>query len=459
MENKKIHFLGIGGISQSALALILKNRGNFVSGSDKVKSEETERLEAAGIDVTIDGVSKHIKDADIIVVSAAIKYDDKELLLAKSLNKTIFSRAQMLGKIARTFKKVISVSGSHGKTTTTGMIAKIFCDAGKDPTVHVGGNLSFIDKNVRVGSGDYFITEACEYVDSFLELESDVSIILNVQKDHLDYFKTFSNIKKSFNKFAKNTKDGGIVVYNADDKNACMKFDHRNIGFSACGNGVVCAKNINEYLPGKFEYDCYLLGKNLGKIQLGTYGKHNVLNSLSAVCCTLEENVDFSVIQKSLKEFLGAARRFENYGELFGTALVHDYAHHPTEIKATIALAKEVAKGDVFVIFQPHTFSRTKLLLKEFKTCFNGAKEVLVYKTYSAREKPEEGLDQDALAKEISKTGQKATSFCDYLSMLKYVFPKLKPGDMLLVLGAGDIESFLPFVLKRYSGFEKVYKK
>ena len=196
MENKKIHFLGIGGISQSALALILKNRGNFVSGSDKVKSKETERLEAAGIDVTIDGVSENIKDADIIVVSAAIKYDDKELLLAKSLNKTILSRAQMLGKIARTFKKVISVSGSHGKTTTTGMIAKIFCDAGKDPTVHVGGNLSFIDKNVRVGSGDYFITEACEYVDSFLELESDVSIILNVQKDHLDYFKTFSNIDR-----------------------------------------------------------------------------------------------------------------------------------------------------------------------------------------------------------------------------------------------------------------------
>lgn len=459
MENKKIHFLGIGGISQSALALILKSRGFEVSGSDRTKSNETERLEKAGICVTIDGVSDRIKDADIVVVSAAIKDCDKELLLAKKLNKTILSRAQMLGRIAKTFKKVISVSGSHGKTTTTGMIAKIFCDAGKDPTVHVGGNLSFIDQNVRLGANDYFITEACEYVDSFLELESDISIILNVQKDHLDYFKTFSNIKKSFKKFATNTKDGGLIVYNGDDKNACMKFEHRNVGFSACENGVVYAKNIHEYLPGKFEYDCYFLGKNLGKIQLGTFGKHNVSNSLSAVCAALEEDIDFNIIQKSLKEFGGAARRFESYGELFGTTLVHDYAHHPTEIKATIALANEVALGDVFVVFQPHTYSRTKLLLKDFKTCFKEAKEVLVFKTYSAREKPEDGLDQNALAKEISKTGQKATAFDNYLSMLKYVFPKLKPGDMLLVLGAGDIESFLPFVLKRYSGFEKVYKK
>ena len=458
MENKKIHFLGIGGISQSALALILKNWGYFVSGSDKTKSVQTDRLLKSGINITIDGVSPFIKDADIIVVSAAIKSDDAELMFAKSLDKNIISRAEMLGKIAGEFKKVISVSGSHGKTTTTGMIAKIFCDAGKNPTVHVGGNLPFIDQNVRIGGNEYFITEACEYVDSFLKLKSDVSIILNVQKDHLDYFKTFSNIKKSFKKFSENTKTGGLVVFNSDDKNACMNFSCRNIGFSASDNGVVCAKNINEYVPGKFEYDCYFLGKNLGKIRLGTFGKHNVSNSLSAVCTALEENIDFNVIQKALYDFTGASRRFENYGDLFGTTLIHDYAHHPTEIKATISLAKDVSKGDVFVVFQPHTFSRTKLLLKDFKTCFMGAKEVLVYKTYSAREKPEEGVDQNVLAEEIEKTGQKATAFCDYLSMLKYVFPKLKPQDMLLVLGAGDIESFLPFVLEKYSGFEKAYK-
>lgn len=459
MENKKIHFLGIGGISQSALALILKNKGHIVSGSDKNKSAETDRLVRSGIDVTIDGISKHIKDADMIVVSAAIKDDDQELLLAKKLGKTIFSRAQMLGKIARTFEKTISVAGSHGKTTTTGMIAKIFVNANKNPTVHVGGNLPFIDQNVRIGGNKYFITEACEYVDSFLQLESDVSVILNVQKDHLDYFKTFSNIKKSFKQFAKNTKQTGLVVYCADDKNAIMKFDRRNVGFSMCDSGVITAKNIQEYVSGKFMFDCYFLGKNLGKIRLGTFGKHNVSNALASVCVAIEENIDFKIIQQSIEEFTGAKRRFECYGDLFGTILVHDYAHHPTEIKATIDLAKEVAGGDVFVIFQPHTYSRTKLLMKDFKTCFHGAKEVLVFKTYSAREKPEDGADQNMLANELVKSGENAHAFESYLEMLKYIFPKLKPNDMLLVLGAGDIENFLPFVLGKYSRFENIYKK
>lgn len=459
MENKKIHFLGIGGISQSALALILKSKGNIVSGSDKTQSNQTKRLSLQGIDITIDGISPKIFDADIVVVSASIKEDDKELLLAKNLGKAILSRAQMLGEIAKTFEKTISIAGSHGKTTTTGMIAKIFCDANKNPTVHVGGDLPFINHNVRIGSNKYFITEACEYVDSFLQLESDISVILNVQKDHLDYFKTFSNIKKSFANFAKNTKNGGLVVYCADDKNAKMKYMARNVGFSMNGDGIVCAKNIQEYLPGKFMFDCFFLGKNLGKIRLGTFGKHNVSNALASICVALEENIDFEIIQKSLEEFTGAKRRFECYGDLFGTLLVHDYAHHPTEISATIEIAKKVAKGDVFVVFQPHTFSRTKLLLKDFKTCFRGAKEVLVYKTYSARENPEDGIDQTVLANELVKNNENAHAFESYIALLRYVFPKLKVGDMLLVLGAGDIENFLPFILGKYAPFENVHKK
>lgn len=451
MEKKyRIHFLGIGGISQSAIALILKSKGHFVTGSDCTKNLQTKKLEEVGISVTIDGVSPFIKDADVIVQSASIHDDDKELMLAKKLGKRVISRAEALGFLSKKYEKVISISGSHGKTTTTGMIAKIFCDANKNPTVHVGGNLPFLNGNVRVGGKEFFITEACEYVNSFLEFESDIAVILNVQKDHLDFFKNFRNIKKSFNQFAKNTKSNGLVVFNFDDPNAHINFEQRNISFSQEGKGIVCAKNIKEYSKGKFEFDCHFLGTNLGKIRLGVFGKHNISNALASICVALQEGIEFSSIQKSLFEFEGAKRRFERFGDLFGTMLVHDYAHHPTEIRATISLAKEVVSGDIFVIFQPHTFSRTKLLLKEFKTCFRGAKEVLLFKTYSARENPEEGIDQNALARELVLSGEKASAFEDYLSMLKHVFPHLKKGDMLLVLGAGDIENFLPFVKEKY---------
>lgn len=446
----RVHFLGIGGISLSAIALILKDMGHFVSGSDCTKSAQTKKLEEFGIAVTIDGVSPFIKDADVIVRSASIHDDDKEFLLAKKLGKKVVSRAEALGLLAKEYKKVISISGSHGKTTTTGMVAKIFCDADKNPTIHVGGNLPFLNGNVRVGGKEFFITEACEYVNSFLELESDISVILNVQKDHLDFFKNFNNIKKAFRLFAEKTKESGLVVFNFDDTNSRMKFERKNISFSQSGNGVVCARNINEYVPGKFEFDCFFLGTKLGKIRLGVFGKHNISNALASICVALQENISFSTIQKSLFEFAGAKRRFEKFGDLFGTMLVHDYAHHPTEIRATISLAKEIVSGDVFVVFQPHTFSRTKLLLKDFKTCFHGAKEVMVFKTYSAREKSEEGMDQIALAKELVMSGENARAFDDYLSMLKHVFPRLKKGDMLLVLGAGDIESFLPFVKEKY---------
>lgn len=452
----KIHFLGIGGVSQSALALFFRYRGNFVSGSDICESENTRRLQSVGIPVEIAGVSSFLKDADIVVVSASIGENDKELLLAKSLNKTIVSRAKALAEFAKTFEKIICVSGTHGKTTTTGMIAKIFCDAGKNPTVHVGGSFDFLNGNFLIGGSKYFITEACEYKDGFLNFESDISVVLNVQKDHMDYFKTLENLQNSFRKFANQTKQGGLVVCNADDFSDFCNLHAKVLGVSVCGKGDFCAENINEYEPGKYEFDCVFQNENLGRVRLGVFGLHNVSNALSAICVALNENIDFCVIQQSLLNFRGAKRRFEDCGELFGTKLVLDYAHHPTEIRATIGLAKQVVCGDVFVVFQPHTYSRTKLLLDDFKTCFSLAKEVLVFKTYGAREQPQEGVDHIVLAREIEKNNPKSKAFESYVEMLKYVFPKLKPGDMLLVLGAGDIDGFLTFVKKIY---QKTHEK
>ncbi len=445
-NNKHLHFLGIGGISQSALAIILKCKGYFITGSDRIDSAVVKKLQRSGIDVCVNSVSEYIKMADIIIVSAAISDDDKELVLAKKLGKKIITRSQALGLLAAQYKHVVSIAGCHGKTTTTAMIAKIFCDAGLNPTIHIGGEVDFIDGNVNVGGSDYFITEACEYMDSFLSLKSDVSVILNIQKDHLDYFKNLNNIKKSFSKFAQHTKKGGIVVYCADDPNVDNKYNGKSIGFSLSNNGVICAKNIKEYKLGKYSFNCYFLGKKLCNIQLGVFGRHNIYNAVAAICVALNFGISDKIIKSSLLDFCGVKRRFQEYPSINEARIFHDYAHHPAEIISAIKIAQSIAKGNIYVVFQPHTFSRTKLLLDEFTVCFNGVKEVFVYKTYPARERPKDGIDQDGLVKSLSEAGQKAKSYIEYSALKKDILSKLKEGDILLILGAGDIESFCDYL-------------
>ena len=430
---KNIHFLGIGGISQSALAVILKSQGYNVSGSDKVESLTTKKLQTLGIPVSINSVSEFIYNAHLVVVTGAVKEDDKELILAKKLGLNVVSRAKMLGMLAKQYKNVISVAGTHGKTTTTGMISKIFLDAKKNPTIHIGGNMQEINGNVNVGEKEFFITEACEYQDSFLSLKSDVCVILNVQPDHLDYFKSFDNIKKSFKKFANNTKKKGIVVYNRDDENACLNYKQNVVSYALNGFGVVSAKNIKEYEKGKYQFSCHVLGNKMFTCKLNIYGKHNVYNALASISVALYYGIDKQIIKKAIESFKGIKRRFEDYGLINGTKVIHDYAHHPTEIQAIIKTAKSLTKKDVYVVFQPHTYSRTKLLYDEFLNCFNGAKEVLVYKVYSAREKESEGINEKELARGLSLNGQTAFSFDNYEEMKEHILSKVKDGDILLI--------------------------
>ena len=441
---KHIHFLGIGGISQSALAIILLHKGYKVSGSDKTESKITKELKQKNIDVCINGISNQIKIADLIVFSVAIHNDDKEMILAKSLGKKIISRAELLGLIANEYKNVISIAGSHGKTTTTGMIAEIFIEAGFNPTVHIGGLLTKYNTNIILGNNDFFITEACEYYDSFLELKSDVSVVLNVQSDHMDYFKTINNLKKSFVKFVNNTKNSGLIVYNKSCNFFKQKIKKDALSYS-CGGGIVKSLNITEYKKGKYSFDCMFLGQKLGNIKLGVYGEHNVENALSAICVALKYGVSFQTIKKALFNYCGVKRRFEDYGIFNGVRVIHDYAHHPTEIKAIINLAKRIVKGDLYVVFQPHTFSRTLALIDEFKKCFDGAKEVFVYKVYSAREDKSQGIDENGLKDALLLEGQMASSYNNYEEMKKNIVSTLKKGDLLLVLGAGDIESFCEY--------------
>ncbi|MBR2909658.1 MAG: UDP-N-acetylmuramate--L-alanine ligase [Clostridia bacterium] len=446
MENiKHIHFLGIGGVSQSALAVILKSKGYKVSGSDKTESKTTKLLKQKNIDICINGLSNQLNNADLVVYSVAVPNDDKEMVYAKTLGKKVISRAEMLGLLAKEYKNIISIAGSHGKTTTTGMIARVFIEAGLNPTVHIGGELTDYQTNAIVGGEEYFITEACEYYDSFLQLESDVSVILNIQSDHLDYFKTVKRLNNSFLKFANNTKKGGLVVFYGDDKVCKKNYKSISVSYSCENNGVLQARNIREYIRGKYSFDCFFLGKKLANIKLGVYGKHNINNALASIIVGLKYGIDIKIMKKALFEYKGVKRRFEDYGRVFGVSIVHDYAHHPTEIKATISLAKRVSKGDVYVVFQPHTYSRTLSLLDEFKTCFKGAKEVLVYKVYPAREDRSQGIDEKELAKELGSVGEQANSFDNYGEMKRYLIEKTKKNDMILVLGAGDIESFCDY--------------
>jgi len=358
----------------------------------------------------------------------------------------IISRSKMLGVVAKNYKNVISIAGCHGKTTTTGMISTIFLDANKNPTIHIGGLMDKINGNVYVGDNEFFITEACEYCDSFLSLKSDVSVILNVQPDHLDYFKTFTNVKKSFKKFAENTKKGGFVVYNRDDENSHLSYKKHSLSFSLNGFGVVSAKNIKEYENGKYQFTCCVLGNRLFTCKLKVYGKHNVENALASITVALYYGIEPMVIKKALENFKGIKRRFEDYGDKNGVKIIHDYAHHPTEIKAIIDTAKSLTEKDVFVIFQPHTYSRTKLLYDEFLNCFKGAKETLIYKVYSAREKESEGINEKELSYGLSLNGEKAFSFDSYLKMKEHILSKAKDGDIILILGAGDIENFASFI-------------
>lgn len=440
MAPKHIHFVGIGGISLSALATILHKNQFVVSGSDCTQSKLTDKLISMGINVYIGHNESNVNGADLIVYSSAIKPENCELKEAQRLNIPIVSRADMLGTIASAHNKIISVSGSHGKTTTTGMIATIFLLARKNPTIHIGGILPQIKGNVLSGGKDYFITEACEYCDSFLSLKSYYSIVLNVQKDHMDYFKNMSNLQKSFEKFAKNTNNNGFLVINADDENCKkLKTESNIISYGIKNNAIVCAKQIKANNKQQFSFSLYVCGIKLTRIKLSVSGRHNIYNSLAAIAVAISEGIKIKYIKRALKTYKTSERRFE---QIKGNKaiVVHDYAHHPTEIAASISTAKNMCKGKLIVAFEPHTYSRTSYLFKEFSKCFSGADKLILCPIYPAREAPIKNITSQRLANAVAKEGVNVQC----VQSLDECFNKLKlynkKGNFILLLGAGTIE-------------------
>ena len=449
----KIHMVGIGGVSMSGIAEILVNFGFQVTGSNNVETETTKKLEKNGIKLSIGHNKENITDQDVVVYSAAIKQDNPELVAAKEKNIPIIERADFLGEITRCYKDTITVSGTHGKSTTTSMISLCFLEALKDPSIQVGADIKQLDGNYKVGNSEYFIIEACEYVESFLKFSPKSEIILNIDNDHLDYFKTFENIKNAFIKYVKLLPDDGLLVVNGDDKNALDLKKYTNATTLTYGitnkNTDFFAVNIVFDNNGFPEFDVYSKGEFYGRIKLSVPGMHNVLNSLSCITLCDYYGIDLKTIQKALLSFTGAARRFEFKGSFNGATVYDDYGHHPTEIVATAKALMNKKYNKSWVVFQPHTYSRTKTLMDDFAKALLNFDNIIILDIYAAREKNTYGITSKDLTDKICSLGKTALYIPDFDECVNYLKDHVNENDIVITQGAGTVTKIGPMLLEK----------
>lgn len=440
-KHKKIHFIGIGGISMSGLAEILLENGFKVSGSDMKASTIIEKLIKQGAEVFIGHDENNIKDVDLVVYTAAVSEDNPELLKAKELNIPTMDRAEFLGQIMKGHKYNVAISGTHGKTTTTSMVSHIFLDADLDPTILVGGELDAINGNVKTGKSEYFITEACEYKASFLKFFPYIGVILNIEADHLDFYRNIDHIQETFTEFVNLIpQDGYLVAYAEDDRiKAVIEHADCNVLTYGINSGEITAKNISYNDKACASFDVYRNTEKLFTANLNVPGKHNVLNSLASICVALSLNVDYNYIVDGLSSFFGTHRRFELKGVKNEVTVIDDYAHHPTEIKAFLEAAKNYPHKRIFCIFQPHTYTRTLTLFDDFTHSFFNADEIILADIYAAREKFTKVVSSDMLGDKIREQGLSCKNFHSFEEIVNYLKDTLNEGDLLLTVGAGDV--------------------
>ena len=453
-QYKKIHCIGIGGIGLSAIAEILLSRGYEVSGSDMKESAETARLARKGARVFIGPRAENADEADLLVFSAAVAQDNPEMKRAEERGIPILSRAQMLGLLMQEYENSIAVSGTHGKTTTTSMVSLILDRAKLEPTILVGGNLAEIGGNVKVGHSRYFITEACEYMDSFLSLKPKIEIILNIDSDHLDYFKDIDHIVSSFDKFAQLVPASGtIIAYDANPfVNQVIRDLDNVVTFGLSENCDYYAANIQFNEEGMPAFDVCHDGQLLSRVQLAVPGEHNILNALAAFTCACALGVEPQLTKETLERYHGTQRRFDIVGTTAkGVKIVDDYAHHPTEIKATLSASENVPHNKLWCIFQPHTYTRTIALFDEFAEAFEKADKLILAEIYAAREKNIYKISSAQLAEKIKETHpHKEVLFMeDFAAIADYVDDQAQPGDMVITMGAGDIYKVGEMLLER----------
>ena len=432
-----VHFIGIGGVSMSAIAKVMLHRGVKVSGSDFLGGASCEELKKLGADISIGHSADNIKNPDVVVYTAAISGDNPELIAAKESGAETISRAEMLGRIMKNYQKAISVAGTHGKTTTTSMMTYVLMKALTDPTVMVGGELDIIDGNFRIGKSEYFLTESCEYCRSFLSFFPTVAIILNVEEDHLDYYKDLDDIKSAFTDFAALIPSDGVLVVCADSANTMQCLDRAKAkpityGFDQ-GEYRPCNLTFDDF--GYPTFDIYKNGEKLTTLTLSVVGRHNVLNATAVYAASLAMGLDADAIKAGLEGYAGTKRRFEKKGYYNGALIVDDYAHHPTEIEATFASVKKIKHNTVWCIFQPHTYTRTKALFDDFAKVLSGVDRVIVTDIYAAREK-DTGLVH---ARELADAIPSAKYIADFDEIASYIKNVAQKGDIIITMGAGNV--------------------
>ncbi len=438
-----IHFIGIGGISMSGLAEILMDEGFTVSGSDAHRSELTEHLEKRGAVLYYGQKAENIRDGiDAVVYTAAIHPDNPELLEVQRRNIPLLTRAELLGQMMKNYKNAIAIAGTHGKTTTTSMVTEIFLQAEKDPTISVGGILHSIGGNIRVGGPEFFVTEACEYTNSFLSFYPTMAMILNIEEDHLDFFKDIHDIRNSFRLFAEKVPENGAVIINGDIEN------HTEITAGVKGRVITFGHGTeNDYTADNITYDEYarpsfelvVRGEKKGRLTLGVPGEHNVYNALAAVAVSVENGLSYEVIAKGLASFTGTDRRFEKKGVFNGVTIIDDYAHHPQEIEATLTAARNYPHNRIWCVFQPHTYSRTKAFLSGFAEALSLADCVVLADIYAARETDTLGVSSEDIVQLLKKKGVDAWYLPTFPEIEKFILEHCIPGDLLITMGAGDI--------------------
>ena len=439
----RIHFIGIGGISMSGLAEILLEKGFTVSGSDAKASSLTRLLEEKGATIYYEQKAENIsKDIDLVVYTSAIHPDNPEYIAMQEMGIPSLSRAQLLGQMMKNYETPIAISGTHGKTTTTSMVSEILLAADTDPTLSIGGILKTIGGNIRIGHDGCFVTEACEYTNSFLSFFPKISIILNVEEDHLDFFKDINDIRNSFHKFAHLLPSDGTLIINGE----IPEIDTIVAGLT-CKVITYGSNNNYDYWPEQISYNetgcaSFLLCRKDGSkdsISLGVPGEHNVYNALAAIALADLLSIDRSATSLALSNFHGTDRRFEYKGTVNGTVIIDDYAHHPTEITATLNAAVNYPHKSLWCVFQPHTFTRTKAFMKEFAAALSLADKIVLADIYPARETDDLGISSETLQKEIEALGKKCYYFPSFAEIENFLLKNCAPGDLLITMGAGDV--------------------
>ena len=441
-KDKRVHMIGIGGSSMSGLAEMLLQKGYHITGSDNAHSHAVERLEAMGVQVAIGHDAKNVQGADVLVYSAAIHPDNPERAWAFAHGIPQIERAELLGQVMEGHRDAVCVSGTHGKTTTTSMLAQILLEGGMDPAVHIGGRLDVLGGSTRIGSDRVFVAEACEYAGSFLHMHPTIAVVLNIQEDHLDYYKDIAHIEQAFFNFCSLLPQNGLVIGCGDDPRVLdmlgrLDRRHETFGFGPENDWQPGHVVIGDL--GRPSFDVIYHGQVLCHVTLGVAGRFNITNALAALASAYALGADMDKAAQSLNAFAGAHRRFEHTGDIDGVHMYHDYGHNPVEMRGAISVACDQHANHVWAVMQPHTFSRVKTLFNDYLTCTEAADYTLVTDIFAARETDPGDINSQMLVDGMRAHGVDAVLTPTFDDTEAYLRAHWQPGDLVLTMGCGNI--------------------